>query len=230
MTQRHRRVPWMLATGAVAASLTAAGAVSAYSAPAHSHVAAMAASSPTDGWTQLSWSSSSYNVQNWTNAPMNQRFTITDGVYNINVRSGEKRVEMRWDNWANQSKENMWEADVLLDSGSTKTAIMQIKSNENGEPIYIQVYDTNGDLRNDGDGSPIARNMYGKWFNLKSAFNPKTGVGRVWINDVLVKTRQYAKGGKTWYFKNGAYNNGLPSGARTSVHFKNIKLWRNDNS
>jgi len=26
----------------------------------------------------------------------------------------------------------------------------------------------------------------------------------------------------------GAYHNGLPSGGRTSVHFKNIKLWRDD--
>jgi hypothetical protein len=33
-------------------------------------------------------------------------------------------------------------------------------------------------------------------------------------------------GGSGWYFKNGAYNNGLPSGARTSVHFRNIELWQ----
>ena len=117
---------------------------------------------------------------------------------------------------------------MFLDPGSTRTAIMQIKSNTNGEPIYIQVFNTNGDLRNDSDGSALARGMYGKWFNLKCAFNPTTGVGRVWIDNVLVKTRQYRKGGTTWYFKNGAYNNGLPSGARTSVHFRNIKLWRND--
>jgi hypothetical protein len=202
-----------------------AGSGSSHSASARS--AALAAS-PTDGWTRLSWNSASYNVQDRTNTALNQRFTITDGVYNINVHSGEERVEMRWDNWADQKRDNMWEADVLLDSGSTNTAIMQVKSNEDGEPIYIQVYDSNGDLRNDADSSPIARAMYGKWFNLKCAFNPANGVGRIWINNVLVKTRQYAKGGSTWYFKNGAYNNGLPSGARTSVHFKNIKLWRND--
>lgn len=217
---RRRGALSVLAAGTVAASFTVA-----VGGPARS---ASAAGSPTAGWTPLSWNSSSYEVQNWTNAPLNQRFTITNGVYNINVHSGEKRVEMRWNDWANQSRDNMWEADVLLDSGSTNTAIMQIKSNEDGEPIYIQVADTKGDLRNDGDSTPIARNMYGKWFNLKCSFNPSTGVGRVWINDTLVKTRKYAKGGTTWYFKNGAYNNGLPSGARTSVHFKNIKLWRDD--
>jgi hypothetical protein len=228
MTRRRRSALGalsILAAGTMAASLALTQGATSHATAAR---AASAAAAPTDGWTQLSWNSSSYNVQNWTDAPLNERFTITNGVYNINVHSGEKRVEMRWDDWADQKKENMWEADVLLDSGSTKTAIMQIKSNEDGEPIYVQVNNTKGDLRNDGDSSPIARNMYGKWFNLKCAFNPATGVGRIWIDNALVKTRQYAKGGTTWYFKNGAYNNGLPSGARTSVHFKNIKLWRND--
>jgi hypothetical protein len=186
------------------------------------------AADPTAGWTPIAWNTDTYKVQNWTKAPMKQRFTITNGVYNINVHSGEKRVEMRWDGWKNQRRDNMWEADVLIDAGSTATAIMQIKSNKDGEPIYVMVYDTKGNLRNDSDHTMIAAAMYGKWFNLKCAFNPATGIGRIWIDNVLVKTRQYRRGGNEWYFKNGAYNNGLPRGAMTSVHFKNIKLWRND--
>jgi hypothetical protein len=182
---------------------------------------ASAATDPTAGFTQYT---AGYKVQNWTDAPLNQRFTVTNGVYNINVHSGERRVEMAWDRWTNQGRAHLWSADVLLDSGSTRTAIMQIKSNTDGEPIYVQVYDTNGDLRNDGGGT-IARNMYGTWFHMDCAFDPATGVGRIWINGNLVLTRQYKKGGSGWYFKNGAYNNGLPSGARTSVHFRNIKLW-----
>ena len=183
---------------------------------------------PTAGWTSIPWNANSYSVQNWTHAPMSQRFTITNGVYNINVHSGEKRVEMAWDRWTNQKTEHLWSGDVLLDKGSTKTAIMQIKSNTDGEAVYIQVYDTQGDLRNDAEKSPIATHMYGVWFNLKCAFNPVTGVSRIWINNVLVHTGHYKRGGTHWYFKNGAYNNGLPNGARTSVHFRNIKLWRND--
>jgi hypothetical protein len=81
---------------------------------------------PTAGWTSIPWNSSSYGVQNRTNAPLNQR-----------------------------------------ERGSTKTAIMQVKSNADGEPVYIQVFNTNGDLRNDADGSALARSMYDKWFNLK---------------------------------------------------------------
>jgi hypothetical protein len=182
---------------------------------------ASAAQDPTAGFHQYT---ASYKVQNWTNKPENQRFTITGGVYNINVHAGERRVEMAWERWTNQRAAHLWSADVLLDAGSTRTAIMQIKSNTSGEPIYIQVYDTKGDLRNDGGGT-VATNTYGKWFNLKCAFDPATGVGRVWINNNLVFTRTYKPGGSGWYFKNGAYNNGLPAGAVTSVHFRNITLW-----
>ena len=43
-------------------------------------------------------------------------------------------------------------------------------------------------LRNDG-GSQIARTMYGKWFHLNCAFDPATGIGRIWINNTLVHFR-----------------------------------------
>ena len=116
------------------------------------------AADPTTGWTQLSWNSDSYYVQNRTDADLEDRFSISGGVYTTQVHAGEERVEMRWDNWPNQSREYMWDADVMVDRGTSRTCIMQIKSNTDGEPIYIQVANTNGDLRNDGDSTPIARN------------------------------------------------------------------------
>ncbi|WP_282942190.1 CBM35 domain-containing protein [Paenibacillus sp. RC67] len=182
----------------------------------------------TAGWTEIPWDSNSYYVQNRTNAPMSERFWIVNGVYTTRVYSGEERVEMRWNNWADQNKDNMWEADVMFEPGTEKTAIMQIKSNTGGEPIYIQAT-SNGNIRNNGDSTNIATNMAGKWFNLKCAFNPSTGVGRIWINDVLVKTRQYNTSDREWYFKNGTYNNGISDGNYSEAHFKNIRVWRNDN-
>src|SRR5438270_1943398 len=97
-------------------------------------------------------------------------------------------------------REHMWSADVLLDAGSTRTAIMQIKSNTAGEPVYIQVYDTNGDLRNDG-GSQIARST------RPPASAASGSTTRSW------PPASTKKGGSGWYFKNGAYNNGMPGGA-----------------
>lgn len=180
---------------------------------------------PPSGWTELDLD---YKVQNWTEAPIGQRFTARDGQFRTEVRAGESRVEMRWEDWPDQGKEHMFTADVRIERGSTRTAIMQIKSNEDGEPIYIQIFNTSGDLRNNGDGTSIARGMYERWFNLKAAFNPRTGLARAWIDDTLVKTRQYRTGTSGWYFKNGTYNNGLPEGGRSIAHFRNIHIYRND--
>ena len=131
---------------------------------------------------------------------------------------------MAWSRWANL-RDHLWSADILIDRGSQRTAIMQVKNNALGESIYIQIYDSNGDLRNDGGGT-IARNMYGQWFHLDAEYNPSTGVGHVWINGNLVYTRTYKKGnGDGWYFKNGAYNNGLPKGGVTSVSFSPDGKW-----
>jgi hypothetical protein len=41
--------------------------------------------------------------------------------------------------------------------------------------------------------------------------------------DKIIKSAKLK--GSGWYFKNGAYNNGLPAGARTSVHFRDLTLW-----
>jgi hypothetical protein len=180
---------------------------------------------PPSGWTEvdLRW-----KVQNWTEAPMDQRFSQRGGEFRTEVHAGESRVEMRWEDWEEQDKEHLWTGEVRIEPGSTRTAIFQVKSNEDGEPIYIQIFNTSGDLRNNGDSASIARDMYDRWFSLKAAFNPRTGLGRAWIDDQLVKVRQYRTGTSGWYFKNGTYNNGLPDGGVSAVRFRNIKIYRND--
>ncbi len=175
----------------------------------------------TEGWTRYN---SGYKVQNWTASPLEERFTFVDEIYQTRVFAGERRVEMRWDGWSEQNRENMWDGDILFDSDTQKTCIMQIKSNTGGEPIYLQV-STPGTIRNDNDRTPLATNMANTWFNWKAALNPTTGVARAWINDSLVKTRQYDTASRDWYFKNGCYNNGLPERGRSLARFKNIKFW-----
>ena len=115
---------------------------------------------------------------------------------------------------------HMMDCDLFIVPG-TVACITQVFGTG---PMAMIIVDKDGTITDRGH-QLIVKDMYGKWFNMKCAFNPATGVGRVWINDNLVYTRQYKKGGSGWYFKNGAYNNGLPSGAVTSVHFRNISLW-----
>jgi hypothetical protein len=183
---------------------------------------ASAAADPTAGFHQYQ---SGYKLQNWTNRPNSAVFSNAGGVISINVHAGERRVEMAWDRWIDQHGEHEWSGDVLIDRGSTRTAIMQVKNNGVGEAIYIQIYAPDGSIREDG-GQTLAKGLAGQWFHMNCAFDPATGIGRIWINGNLVMTKHYRAGVFSgWYFKNGAYNNGLPAGGVTSVHFRNLTLW-----
>jgi len=185
---------------------------------------------PTDGLHQYT---DTYNVQHPYNLPLSARFSITAGpTYNLFILKGDKgftpttgtgpRTEMRWNtNWT--VKEHMWEADVMIDSGSQGSAIMQVHATACAcEPIYVQVI-PGGNLRNDNSSTVAANAMWGKWFHMISAYDPTTGNARVWINGSLVITRHDPHPLSTvWYFKNGVY--GI-TGARSETHYRNFKFW-----
>jgi hypothetical protein len=184
---------------------------------------------PNSGWTQYS---SSYTVQNWTNQSLASHFNYTGGVYNITLKKGDwsagvkGRVEMRWNNWPAQTAENMINADVMYESGTNGSCIMQIKTNTGTaghEAVYLQVLN-NGTLYNGGGGTALISGGFGKYNNIKAAYNPRTGLARVWINNALKLSKTYPAGsGAVWYFKNGCYG----ATATSKVHFKNITFWRN---
>ncbi len=179
-------------------------------------VAAHAA--PTDGYTRYS---SSYTVQN--RASGCGGFSYSSGIWKTWVCSGEERVEMRWANWPQQTRYNQWQGDILFSSDTQSTALMQIKSNTGGEPIYLQV-SSPGTIRND-NGSAIGSGMANVWFRWNALFNPANGDGRAYVNGSQKVTRTYATSDREWYFKNGTYNNGLPSGHKSTAQFKNISQW-----
>jgi hypothetical protein len=174
---------------------------------------------PTDGYTQYS---NSYNVQNRTNGCGG--YSTSNGIFKAWVCAGEERVEQRWSNWPNQNTYNQFQADMQFDSKTQKTAIHQIKSNTGGEPIYIQV-SSPGTLRND-NGSTFASGMAGTWFRLNSLFNPTNGDAKAYINGSQKVSRTMTTSDRQWYFKDGTYNNGLPSGGKSTNQVKNITHWR----
>src|SRR5262249_34155762 len=130
------------------------------------------------------------------------------------------RTEMRWSqNWS--TGERLWEADVMVDSPASQSCIMQVKGNApvGGEAMYLQV--NGGNLRNSVK-APFLMNLYGKWMNIKTAYDTATRVGRVWIDNCLRYTTTYNQDAE-WYFKNGTY------GCNASIcraHFKNIRFWK----
>jgi hypothetical protein len=145
-------------------------------------------------------------------------------VFKAWVCAGEERVEQRWANWPSQSTYNQWQGDIRFDSQTQKTCIMQIKSNTGGEPIYIQVT-VPGSIRND-NGSVFQTGLAGTWFRLNALFNPSNGDGKAYINGSQKVSRSMPTSDRQWYFKNGTYNNGLPSGGRSTAEFRNVTHWR----
>ncbi|HZP60524.1 MAG TPA: chitobiase/beta-hexosaminidase C-terminal domain-containing protein [Opitutaceae bacterium] len=190
---------------------------------------------PTDGLVQYS---DTFTVQKPYDLNISDRFTASDvnGVlqYNCQIHSGDHalyitsttqpRTEMRWNtNW--NGGERMWEADVLVDSGTdNQTCIMQVKSNNGGnEAIYLTV--NGGNLYDSYGSSPIASNIIGKWMHIICAYNPSTGLARVWINGNQVEsTTRSRPAGSIFYFKNGTYHVATLS----KDHFQNVKFWAHD--
>lgn len=215
-----RRTVIAVAVAAATAAVVALGAT------ANAATTAAAPKSPTAGLTQYK---DTYNVQQPYNLPESARFSVVNGVYSAWILKGDKplskgsktgpRTEMRWAaNW--KSGEHMLDADVMVDPGTEGTAIMQVKSNDKGEPIYLVVQ--HGDLYH-GTGTKIATGVVGHWFHLTVDYNPSSGVAHVWVNNQLVFTRKVSGQGGTYYFKTGVYN---LKGSRSESHWQNIKFFK----
>ncbi len=175
---------------------------------------------PTDGYTR--YTPPTPGVQNRTNGCGG--YSNSGGIFKAWVCAGEERVEQRWANWPSQTRYNQWQGDIRFDSRTQRTCIMQIKSNTGGEPIYIQVQ-APGTMRND-NSSVFMSGMAGTWFRLNALFNPANGDSKAYVNGSQRVSRQMSTSSRDWYFKNGTYNNGLPSGGRSTAEFRNVTHWR----
>jgi len=189
---------------------------------------------PNEGWTR--WEPT-YRLQNWTIRADNERFwdhgnnnfttMLEAGDARPPGTPGGNRVELRWPDWIDQEAEHMMEADVMYESGTHGTCLMQIKTNQSAggggnASIYLVVRE--GDLFHGVNRRVIIEGGYDKWHNIKVAYNPANGLARVWINDELKFHHTYLSGaGASWYFKNGAYW----AAASSKVHFKNLSFWVN---
>jgi hypothetical protein len=194
-----------------------------------------ALAAPTDGLVEYL---DTFTLQKPYDLNISDRFSATNvnGTlqYTCWVKSGDNalyvtsgtqpRTEMRWNtNW--NVTERMWEADVFIDSGTdNQTAIMQVKSNNGGgEVIYITV--NGGNLYNVYGSTPIATNIIGRWFHMICAYNPTTGLSRVWIDGTQVVNRTETHPLSTvFYFKNGTYHVATLS----RVHFQHVRFWSHD--
>jgi hypothetical protein len=200
---------------------------------------------PTEGWTEYK---DSFNVQRPYDKPINERFSITGGIYNFWVFPGDKphatnaqgrnpRTEARYGGTADaatgrnfQHGNRMYSADMLIERNAVGSAIMQIHTGATGGgPIGLRVQ-ANSDMVNNGNltvvqGSSVPGGLIDKWFNYKASLDADTQEVKIYINNCLKSTYKGPKGDGNFYFKNGVYfcktsQNGCFS------HYKNIHLYK----
>jgi hypothetical protein len=177
------------------------------------------------GWTQYM---DDFDVQHPYDLQVSDRFKFDNGIYTTWIFPNDKphamnnttapRTEMRWHtNFT--TGQWMWSGDVMYESPTTHTCIMQIKSETAHEAIYLNV--ANGDLKN-STGPAFLKGHYGKWFHLTVTFNADTLEVKVYVNNCLMLTSQSNQTGP-FYFKNGTYG---CQATMCRANFKNITLWK----
>ncbi len=191
---------------------------------------------PTQGWTEYK---DTFHVERPYDVPINTRFSIEDGIYNFWVRENDKphtvdangrdpRTEARWGGLADANTRGnfrtgmrMWSADMLMESNTHDTVIMQVHTTADGVgPVYL--------VHKGADippisGSSVPGGLVNTWFNLKVAFNAATLQSQLYVNNCLKATISGVRGDGNFYLKNGVYHCGEPL---CRDHYKNLHLYR----
>jgi hypothetical protein len=179
---------------------------------------------PTQGFTEYQ---DSFVIQRPYDLPASDRFKYENGIYTLWVLPNDKshatwsstksRTETRFSDV--KTGEHLFSADVMVEAGSENVCIQQMKGALGPLGTYLRV---NGGTLHQLGGDTVATGIYGKWINVKVAWDIPTGTGRVWINNCL-KTTVHGTKGSTWYFKFGTYT---CASAKCTAHFKNIHLYQ----
>jgi hypothetical protein len=178
---------------------------------------------PTQGFTEYT---DSFVIQRPYDLAAADRFSYEGGIYTIWVLPTDKphatwsntkpRTEVRYSDM--HTGAHLWTGDVMVESPSENVCIFQVKGALGPIGVYLRV--NAGNVHQLG-GADFLTGIYGKWFNLKVAWDSATGTGQVWINNCLKQT-VHGEAGSIFYFKHGTYT------CDSSVcrdHFKNIHLY-----
>jgi len=191
---------------------------------------------PTQGWTEFK---DAFHVERPYDVPINTRFSMECGIYNFWVRETDKphspdangrdpRTEAHWGGLVDaqtgrtfRTGIRMWSADVLLESNTDNTVILQIHTTADGVgPVYL--------VRKGNDippirGSSVPAGLVNTWFNLKVAFTAATLQSQLYVNNCLKATITGVRGDGNFYFKNGVYHCSEPV---CRDHYKNLHFYR----
>jgi hypothetical protein len=191
---------------------------------------------PTAGYTEYK---DSFHVERPYDVPINERFSITNGIYNFWVFPNDKahsliahgtnpRTEATYGGTYDKATvgagkgnaagigyftkgQRIYSADVLIEASAKGSIVMQLHTTATGiGPVYLS-------------GGGIPGGMIDKWFNMKIVFDAASLKSQVYINNCMKGTVSGPRGDGHFYFKNGVYHCGSSGGCRS--HYKNVHFY-----
>jgi len=191
---------------------------------------AVAAATPTSGWTQTSYT---YVIQTPWNLPQSSRYSYSAGEHHFWIYPTDAcqfegcttgpRSELRMNNDYTTGR-HQFEGDVYIVSGSDGTDFMQVFGGvTNATSLLLKVTAASGGTIRRYDNETLMTSAYNKWIHVNVQHDADNGKIYVYLNSVLKGT--FAdRGVATHYFKCGVYN---ISGSRSETRWKNVKYWKN---
>lgn len=188
------------------------------------------------GWTEAPVK---FHVQSPYNLPQAERYTVSNGVYHMQVLSNDApfaagnttkpRTEQRFDP-DYTSHQIQYAADLMVPAGTSNVCVMQIHTGNAQSPQYgattfmLDLKSNQGGSLHSYSGQPVlATNLYGQWFHLVVRHDLNTHQIQTWLDGQEVFTKK-DNDSPDFYMKDGVY---AQTGAspEMQVYIKNIKFW-----
>ncbi|PWA61320.1 citrate-binding protein [Artemisia annua] len=196
------------------------------------YVTMVLAIDPTQGFTNVPLTSSSFIYQKPYNVPLKSRYSFDNGVRRFWVYSNDEPFE-RGSNTRPRTEaqikpdysSGIWQFEgyAFVPHGTSGATILQIHGAAQGNTtLLLRIY--NGDMRY-YDGVVIATDLYDKWFKVNLIHNVDEGRLMVYINDVK-KYESHDQGPGDLYFKCGVYGAPSDTSKYMESRWRDIKIYK----
>jgi hypothetical protein len=182
-----------------------------------------ALTSPTTGWTKVSYTSDDYHIQTPCGDAKSEHYSYSGGVHHFKIHKGDgpwdcsnppktnPRSEMSLIPLAYNSGQHQLQAWITVPKGTHNACLQQIfGAQESASAYMMRVFDENGGTLKHYRTEVLASGIYDTEFKYNIIHNTNTHRIKVYINDNLKLDTE--DGGFPsighWYFKTGVYMQG----------------------
>ncbi|KAI3505056.1 hypothetical protein L1887_26929 [Cichorium endivia] len=187
---------------------------------------------PTQGFTNVPLTPSSFIYQKPYNIPLQKRYSYDNGIRRFWVYANDKPFEHGSDTRPRTEVQikpdytsGIWQFEgyAFVPHGTSGATIVQIHGAAEGNTtILLRIYD--GDMRY-YNGEVIATDLYDKWFKVNLIHNVDEGRVMVYINDVK-KFESHDEGPGDLYFKCGVYGAPSDTSRYMESRWRDIKIYK----